>query len=56
MNAADIVTRLRRSITTASNDDESKPGTEKRRRHIERMEAMNDAIDLIWQSVEPEAK
>lgn len=43
----DITMRLSRAITTASNDDYSEAGTEKRDRHCQRLEAMRDAIDEI---------
>jgi hypothetical protein len=39
--------RLRRSITTASNDDLSKPMTLQRTRHVERVEAITDAVEAI---------
>jgi hypothetical protein len=40
----DIIERLNHCIVTASNDDLSEPMTEKRQRHIERIEIMADAI------------
>ena len=43
----DIVERLRHAATTASNDDLSSLGTEKRRRHAERFDAMLAGADEI---------
>lgn len=43
----DITMKLSRAITTASNDDYSEPGTEKRDRHCQRIMAMREAIDEI---------
>ena len=42
-----IVAELERSITTASNDDYSDPLSEKRRRHVHRIEAMRNAVDYL---------
>jgi hypothetical protein len=42
-----VVEKLRRAITTASNDGMSEPGTVKRERHVERLATMSDAIDEI---------
>jgi hypothetical protein len=42
-----IPERLRHAATTASNDDYSKPGTEARRRHVERVDAMLAGADEI---------
>ena len=44
---SDVIQRLRHAISTASNDDLSAPMSEKRRRHVERVSAMRDAIDLL---------
>lgn len=38
---------LRRAITTASNDDVTKPGTEDRTRHAERLTAMIEAAGFL---------
>lgn len=46
-NAGAILVRLRYAILTATNDDLSEPGTEKRTRHIARIEAMHDAMEEI---------
>jgi hypothetical protein len=43
----DIVERLRHAATTASNDDLSSQGTEKRHRHVERIDAMLAGADEI---------
>jgi hypothetical protein len=43
----DIVERLRHAATTASNDDLSSEGTEDRRRHVERIDAMLAGADEI---------
>lgn len=45
--AADLGHRLRHAITTAMNDDESEVGTEKRKRHLDRVEAMSDASAFL---------
>ena len=45
--AADIGRRLRRAITTAMNDDYTKIGSEERRRHCERLDAMSDAAAFL---------
>lgn len=39
--------RLRQSITTASNDDYSRPGTPERERHAARLDAMDAAIAAL---------
>lgn len=54
----DIVFRLIHSITTASNDDVSEPMTEKRRRHVERVDTLREAADEIerLQKIEEVAK
>jgi hypothetical protein len=44
---ADLVKRLRHAITTATNDDLSAPGTDKRQRYVERIGAMYEAIDAL---------
>lgn len=38
---------LKQAVITASNDDLSKPGTDKRQRHVARIDAMQDAIELL---------
>lgn len=38
-----IAEQLRHSVVTATNDDYSKVGSEKRARHIDRLTAMQDA-------------
>lgn len=43
----DILERLLMAVVTASNDDRSAPGTKDRERHIQRMDAMYDAVDEI---------
>ena len=43
----DTIDRLRNAITTASHDDTSKPNTAPRRRHCERLEAVQEGLDLI---------
>jgi hypothetical protein len=43
----DIVERLRHAAATASNDDLSSQGTEKRSRHVERIDAMLAGADEI---------
>jgi len=45
--AADIARRLRKSVQTASNDDYSEAGTDKRLRHVQRIETMSDAADFL---------
>jgi len=40
-----LAERLRHASTTASNDDLSKPGTEKRQRHADRVAVMLEAAD-----------
>lgn len=44
---ADVIEKLSYAITTASNDDTSEPRSEKRKRHVQRIDAMNEAIDEI---------
>lgn len=44
---SDINAQLARAITTASNDDMTKPGSDKRERHVQRLTAMTDAADEI---------
>ena len=39
-----ICERLRHAITTASNDDYREAGADKRKRHVDRIDAMSDAI------------
>ena len=48
--ADDLVERLTRCIVTASNDDYSEAMTDKRTRHIERLEAMSEAADALTAS------
>lgn len=43
----DIVDRLKHAIATATNDDETKPLTDKRARKVERIDTMLAAIDEI---------
>jgi hypothetical protein len=43
----DIVERLRHAATTACNDDLSDPNSEKRARHVERYEAMQEGTAEI---------
>ncbi len=43
----DVLGRLSHARTTSLNDDLSEPGSEKRRRHIDRFEAMTLAGDEI---------
>lgn len=45
--AADLGRRLRFAITTAMNDDLSEVGTEKRRRHSDRLDAMSAAAAFL---------
>jgi hypothetical protein len=42
-----LAERLRHASTTASNDDLSKPGTEKRQRHADRVPVMLEAADAL---------
>lgn len=44
---AELVTRLRHAATTAQNDDMSEPGTLKRTRHIDRVDAMLIAAEYL---------
>jgi hypothetical protein len=47
---SDVIEKLRYAMQTASNDDlSSEPGTEKRRRHVERLGTMAQAIGVIEQ-------
>jgi hypothetical protein len=43
----EIIQSLERAVTTATNDDESYPGTSARRRHVERIDAMKAAIEFL---------
>lgn len=43
----DVIDNLRRAMTTASNDDLSEPGSDKRHRHVQRLAAMSEAIGEI---------
>lgn len=45
--AAEIATKLRRAMITASNDDESNPATDKRTRHAIRIDALAEAIEFL---------
>ena len=45
--AADLGRRLRHAITTAMNDDESEVGTEKRKRHLDRVDVMSAASAFL---------
>ena len=45
--AHEVIERLRRAVQTACNDDVSEAGTEKRARHIERVDAMEEAIVML---------
>lgn len=45
--AVELIGRLERSITTASNDDLSEPMTELRNRHVARIGAMQDAAAVF---------
>lgn len=45
--AADIGRRLRFAITTAMNDDLSEVGTEKRKRHCDRLDVMSEAAAFL---------
>jgi len=45
--AAEAVEALRHAIATMSNDDYSAPGTRERQRHVERLTAMQKAIDVL---------
>jgi hypothetical protein len=45
--AVDLARRLRHAITTAMNDDMSEPGTEKRKRAMDRFEAMSAAAAFL---------
>lgn len=45
--ALEAVEALRLAITTASNDDLSEAGTDLRRRHVARIDAMQAAIDIL---------
>lgn len=47
----DILDRINRSITTASNDDLSQVGSEKRSRHVERIDTMQAAYAEIKRHV-----
>lgn len=42
-----VAARLRHAITTASNDDYSEVGSDKRARHVERIVAMSEAADRL---------
>ena len=43
----DPLAMLRRAITTASNDDQTIPGSPERVRHAERLDAMRGAVEEI---------
>lgn len=44
---ADLVERLRHAATTAANDDLTRPMTQERRRHTDRVVAMSEAADAL---------
>ena len=46
-NPKDVLERLQKAIVTASNDDISEPMTEKLKRHVERLDAMRDAVTIL---------
>jgi hypothetical protein len=52
-DAREIVKRLRHTVLTATNDDYSAQSTEKRDRHIARLEAIQDAIDFLESTPAP---
>lgn len=54
--AQEMIAKLRWAITTSSNDDLSAVGSEKRKRHAERMDILGEAIEWIEQEVEPKAQ
>lgn len=45
--AADLGKRLRHAITTAMNDDLSEVGTDKRKRHCDRLDVMSAAAAFL---------
>ena len=45
--AADLHRRLQNAIVTAINDDLSDVGTEKRRRHLDRLDVMSAAAEFL---------
>lgn len=45
--AASLAGSLRHAVTTASNDDLTEAGTEKRQRHIERVDVMIAAAEFL---------
>lgn len=47
MSGIDPIDQLRHAIVTAMNDDITEVGTEKRKRHCDRLDAMSFAIDEI---------
>lgn len=47
--AREVIDGLHRAITTAANDDMSEAGSELRKRHVQRMTAMMDAVETIEQ-------
>lgn len=49
-----LVERLHHAITTASNDDMSRPGTNMRERHTARLAAIEDAIAALSEPVKDE--
>lgn len=44
---ADLVEELRVALRTAANDDYSKPGTPERARHVQRLDAIQSAIERL---------
>jgi len=47
MPFAEVLKGLRHAVTTAMNDDVSESGTTARKRHVERLDAMLAAAELI---------
>lgn len=45
--AADLGRRLRHAITTAMNDDYTEPGSDKRKRHCDRLDTMSAAAAFL---------
>lgn len=44
---AELALKLRRAVLTASHDDYSRPGTNERLRHIDRIAAMENAAEFL---------
>lgn len=51
-----LANRLEHAVTTMQNDDLSEPMSEKRERHIERGEAMRDAVEYLRAAAHPPAQ